>query len=350
MKGLVFNGPRDIRYENFEDPKLETPNGVIVNVSKCSICGSDLHIYHGDNISNQKYDADAPKFCVGHEFIGEIVESGPDVHTFKTGDKVLSAGGAGCGKCDKCLSGKPLECRYLTAFGTSEFLHGGQAEYVFVPNADQTLLKTNDVITDEHALLLTDAMATAYFGLTRADVKPGDRVAIVGLGPIGIIGVELAFLMGAAEVFAIDPVAHRREAAEALGAKAFEPGREGIHAIRDATEGKGPECVFEASGASKAIESVLRIVRPEGTVSFIGLPQPGDALNMQLLLFKNVTARGGVARVQDTWPALTPLLASGRLKAAGLFSHNFKLSEGAEAYRTFDARDDGVVKIMINVD
>lgn len=349
MKALVFNGPRDIRYESYDDPKLTVDNGVILKVEKCSICGSDLHIYHGDQISTTDYGADVDKFCVGHEFIGEVMELGKEVHGFKVGDKVLAAGGTGCGACEACQTGRIADCAKVTAFGLSKELNGGQAEFAQVPNADRTLMRIPDGVSDDHAILLTDAMATAYFGTTNADIKPGDSVAIVGLGPIGIIGVELAYLMGASQVFAIDPVEGRRKKAEALGATAFEPGVDAFMTIFEQTEGKGPHSVFEASGAKPAVEFALNLVRQGGTASFIGLPQADVTLPLMSILYKNATIRAGVAPVTLMWENLVPLLQQGRLKAEGLFSHTMDLSDGTEAYRLFDARDDNVVKIMMNV-
>ncbi len=350
MKALVFNGPRDIRYESFADPELLTHNSVILKVTKCSICGSDLHMYHGETLGGAPYTADTPKFCTGHEFIGEVVEAGKDVRTFKVGDKALAAGGAGCGKCVACLTGGPMKCANVHVFGIGPELQGGQAEYVCVPNADTVMLNTQGELSDEHALLLTDAMTTAYFGVTRADIKPGGNVVVVGLGPIGLIGVELALLLGAARVFALDPVASRRAMAEKLGAVAFDPTNDGVAHVLEATNGRGAESVFEASGASAAIASVLPLTAWGGTASFIGIPQPRDQLSMRLIMMKNITVRGGICQVTQTWPQLMPLLQQGRLKTAGLFSHHFKLSEGAEAFRLFDSRDEGVIKIMVDVD
>ncbi|GAA4037170.1 zinc-binding dehydrogenase [Parerythrobacter jejuensis] len=348
MKALVFNGPRDIRYEEYADPELRSPNSAILQVSSCSICGSDLHMYHGDAIGSTDYGGDAPKFCCGHEFVGEVVEVGRDVHTHKVGDKVLSAGGTGCGQCSACRVGNPIGCVHSTAFGIGPGLQGGQAELVNIPNADLTL-HSMDGLTVEQSLLLTDAMATAYFGLTRAEPKPGGTVAVVGLGPIGLIGVELALLLGAAQVFAIDPVAERRVMAEKLGAIALEPGAELIPTVREMTGGRNVQSVFEASGASGAIAAVLPLVAHGGNVSFVGIPQPDDALSMPLLMFKNVTARGGICNVTATWPHLIPLVRDGRIKATSLFSHEFGLDEGAEAYRLFDSRDDGVIKVRLDV-
>jgi len=348
MKALVFNGPKDIRYESFDDPIMSRPNGAILKVTSCSICGSDLHMYHGENIGRVNYETGVDKFCAGHEFIGEVLEVGPATHTFKVGDKVLSAGGTGCGNCDFCHKGRVLECHKLTAFGIAPDLHGGQAEFVFVPNADGTLMRCED-LTDEQALLMTDAMATAQYGINRCDIAPGDIVVVSGLGPIGLIAIELAYIQGASQVYAIDPVKTRRDHAEKLGAIVLEPGRAALSQIRADTKGEGVHCLFEASGAKPAIELMPKMMRIGGTISMIGLPQPGTAIDMLQILFRNITLRAGIARVQDEWKQLNSLIRSGRLKAENLFTHNYDLSEGAEAYRAFDAREPGVIKMKIDV-
>lgn len=346
MKALVFNGPRDVRYEDYPDPALKTPNSAVLEVKYCSICGSDLHIYHGDQIGETDYDGQLEKFCVGHEFIGEVVETGPDVHSVRVGDRVLAAGGAGCGECLACLTG--TTCQHAIAFGLSNQLNGGQAEYVNVPNANQTLLAIPDGVSDDQAVLMTDAMATASFGINNADIPQGGTVAVVGLGPIGLIGVEIALLKGASKVYAIDPVKERREHAAALGATALEPGPDAFGLIREETRG-GVSSVFEASGVKPAVDSTLKLVRHSGTVSLIGLPQGDTALPLRRILYKNLTVRAGVAPVPQLWAGLIPLLQHGRLKAEGLFSHRIDLADGAEAYRLFDSREDGVVKIMMQV-
>ncbi len=348
MKALVFNGPRDIRYEDYDDPELTVDNGVIVKVELCSICGSDLHIYHGDAIGTVDYATGIDPFCVGHEFIGEIVEAGPMVHNSTVGDRVFVAGGTGCGSCRACRSGIG-GCPATVAFGCSTRLQGGQAEFVQVPNADRTIRRIPEYLTGEQALLLTDALATAKFGIDRCEIRPGDTVAVVGLGPIGLLGVELAHLSGAAQVIAIDPVAARRDQGAGLGASALSPGDDLVPAIRQLTGGRLVDRCFEASGAAAAIASVPRIMRSGGTASFIGLPQGGTGLDMAQLIYRNLTVRAGIAPVPQLWPSLLPLLESGRLRAEGLFTHRMPLSEGAEGYRLFDARDDGVLKILFEL-
>lgn len=163
-----------------------------------------------------------------------------------------------------------------------------------------------------------------------------------------MIGVEIALLKGASKVYAIDPVKARREHATAPGATALEPRTETLGLIREETQG-GVSSVFEASGAKPAVDSTLRLVRNAGTVSLIGLPQGDTSLPLNRILYKGLTVRAGVAPVPKLWDGLIPLLQHGRLKAEGLFSHHMSLTEGAEAYRLFDSRDDGVVKIMFQV-
>lgn len=351
MKALVFRGARDIRHESYPGPELETDNKVILKVERCSICGSDLHIYHGDQIGGAggtNYGNEVAQFRVGHEFAGEVVKVGKNVRKYKVGQKVFSAGDSACGKCNECLTGNINGCRGWTALGLSNNLNGGQAEYVNVPIADFILHPVPEGVTAEQSILLTDAMCTAYFGLTRTDLQHGDTVAVVGLGPIGLIGVELAQILGASEVYAIDPVANRREHAAKLGAIALDP-KAAPGVIFENTKGLGIARVFEASGARSAVELAITIAGRGSTASFIGLPQPDVTIPMIQVLFKDITIRAGVASVRGEWPNLIPLLQHGRLKAEGLFSHQMSLSEGEQAYRIFDAREDDVVKIMVNI-
>ena len=348
MKALVFHGPRDIRFEEYADPGLDFPHSVILKVTKCSICGSDLHIYHGDRIGKTDYSAPVDPFCVGHEFIGEVVAKGKDVFRFEVGDRVVAAGGTGCGSCAACLS-RVGRCSASTAFGLSTRLQGGQSEFAQVPNADMALMRIPEGISDDQAVLLTDALATAHFGTTRADIVPGSRVAIVGLGPIGLLGIELAFARGATEVFAVDPVDTRRRHAESLGATALEP-ETALARIREITKGRMVDSVFEASGHASAIALVPSISRHGATASFIGLPQGGTGIPMRDILYRNMTVRAGVANVTAQWDQLVPLLQKGLVRGDGLFTHRMPLSQGAEGYRMFDARTDGVMKIMFDLD
>lgn len=192
-------------------------------------------------------------------------------------------------------------------------------------------------------------MATAYFGVTNADIKGGATVAVVGLGPIGLIAVELAFLKGASRVFAVDPVASRRARAASLGAETLDATPDTMAEIMERTGGRGIQSVIEASGAKAAIELALSLVGGGGVLSVIGVPQPDVALNMMPIFYRNLTVRSGNCPVPWMWPEVIPLLQQGRLRAENLFTHTLPLSEGAEAYRLFDSRQDDVVKVMIDV-
>jgi len=204
-------------------------------------------------------------------------------------------------------------------------------------------MKTFGELSDERAISLTDAMATTFVGLSRANIKPGGSVAIIGLGPIGLLAVELAFAMEEATVIAVDPVLKRRQVASGLGAVALEPGSELRAKVRDLTNGAMMGSLLEASGAPKAVDSILSIIGVGGTVSCIGLPPRDANVSLFKMINLNLTVRAGVCPVGEMWPTLLPLINSGRIKGEGIFTHHFDLSEGAEAYRLFNAREDGVI-------
>jgi len=174
MRATVLNGPGDVSLETVDDPTLTGPDGVIVRTSRTAICGSDLHLYHGV--------MGAPGVRLGHEFVGEIVEAGPDVRRFRVGDRVLVSGVVGCGRCDGCRSGDPVRCTGggPRVLGTNVELPGGQAELAAVPAADASLHHVPDGITDDAAVLLTDVLPTGYWGARNADVGPGDTVVVMG--------------------------------------------------------------------------------------------------------------------------------------------------------------------------
>lgn len=213
MKALRYYGARDVRYESMDDPTPQSDRDAIIKVDACSICGSDLHIYHGHGFSEDI------GFCVGHEAVGEVVEIGRGVSRLKVGDKVMIPAAVGCGACRSCLAGVVGLCEYSLGgcYGLSAQLQGSQAEAVRVPAADSNAVLIPDGISADQALMMTDALATAWFGARSADIVPGSSVAVIGLGPIGLMAVDSAFIMGAHVVYAIDPIAERRALAEQIG-------------------------------------------------------------------------------------------------------------------------------------
>lgn len=343
MKALRFYGTRDIRYESMDDPSLQDDRDVLVRVTGCAICGSDLHIYHGEGFSEDL------GFCVGHEAVGEVVEIGRGVRRLKSGDKVMISAAVGCGACASCLRGDVVRCETGSGacYGLSSKLQGSQAEAVRVPAGDFNAAKIPDGISEDQALLLTDGMATAWYGVTNADIKPGCSAAVVGLGPIGLMAVEQILVKGAARVFAIDPVPERRAIAETLGAIALHPD-DAVETIREATRGRMIDSIVEAVGHDRTIDLALRLAARRGTVSVIGVNQDRRFdFPMARAFAMGLTFRIGTCSVQETWPELIPLLQSGRLKPQHVISHRLSLSQGAEAYAMFDGRKDGALKMVM---
>ncbi|HWE67456.1 MAG TPA: alcohol dehydrogenase catalytic domain-containing protein [Acidimicrobiales bacterium] len=344
MRATVLQGPRDVRVVQVPDPVLPGPAGVIVTVERTAICGSDLHLYH---------DAPTgPGIQLGHEAIGTVAEIGPDVHTVRVGDRVLVSGVIGCGMCRPCLAGQPNLCQAgkAAAFGTMLDLPGGQSEAMAVPFADSFVLPVPDGIADEEAVLLTDILPTGYVGALRADIAPGSTVVVVGLGPVGIMALQCAQLFGPARILAVDMVPERLARAERLGAEPIDARQApGSLQVLEATQGRGAESVIEAVGADATVLDAVACAALGGTVSIVGvnlemaLPFP-----MALVFLKSLTVRAVFAPVPGTWPALVPLVQSGRFTLTETFTHHMGLSQAAEAYELFDSRTDGVLKVLLD--
>jgi threonine dehydrogenase-like Zn-dependent dehydrogenase len=344
VRAVVLNGERDISVEDVPDAGVPGPDGLLLRVERTAICGSDLHLYHGPMT--------IPGVHLGHEFVGTVEEVGPSVTTVGKGDRVLVSGVIGCGLCAPCRSGDVVVCRNggTQVFGTSLELHGGQAEAVGVPAADASVVKIPEGITIEQAVLLTDILPTGYLGAQRADIHPGDTVVVIGLGPVGVFALQCAQLYGPSRVLAVDMVPDRLARAEALGAEPIDAaGGDTVAKIHEATGGRGAESVIEAVGADGSINDAILAAAPGGTVSVVGVnlnwafPFP-----VPVALMKRLTFRVTLAAIPTTWPALFPLVTSGRLKPEQVFTHRMGLSEAAEAYRIFDARDDGVLKVLLD--
>lgn len=344
MRAVVLNGPGDVSVETVPDPELTGPDGVVVQVESTAICGSDLHLYHGH--------MPGAGVRLGHEFIGRIVEAGADVRSFRADDRVLVSGVIGCGSCRECVAGWPMRCLNAGSkvFGTSLDLHGGQSQAVSVPAAETALHLIPDGVSTEAAVLLTDILPTGFIGARRADIAPGSTVAIIGLGPVGICALRSAQLYSPARILAVDPVAHRRDHAERLGATVFDPGDGGAMAqLLEATGGRGVDSVIEAVGHDNTINDAIMSVRPGGTVSVIGVSTNlAHPFPMAIAMYKGITFRICVADIPSTWDNLIPLVEAGKLEPDDVFTHRMGLTEAAEAYRIFEARDDQVMKVLLD--
>jgi 2-desacetyl-2-hydroxyethyl bacteriochlorophyllide A dehydrogenase len=344
MRAVVLRGERDIVVEDVPDPTLPGPDGLILRVDHTAICGSDLHLYHGPMT--------VPGAHLGHEFVGTVEEVGPTVRTVRRGDRVLVSGVIGCGVCVACRAGDVVVCHTAgtKVFGTSLELAGGQAEAVAVPAADASVLVIPEGISDEQAVLLTDILPTGYLGALRADITPGDVVVVIGLGPVGVFALQCAQLHGPSRILAVDVVPDRLARAAELGAEPIDAS-DGttVAKVYDATGGRGAQAVIEAVGSDQTINDAILCAAPGGTISVVGVnlnlayPFP-----MPVALFKRLTFRVTLASIPTTWSALVPLVASGKLHPEDVFTHRMGLSEAAEAYRIFDAREDGVLKVLLD--
>jgi 2-desacetyl-2-hydroxyethyl bacteriochlorophyllide A dehydrogenase len=343
MKALCYNGPADIRFEDASDPQLRDSRQALVQMEQCAICGSDLHIYHGRGFSEDL------GFCVGHEAVGEVVEVGKDCRRLKPGDKVMISAAVGCGDCAPCLAGLVVGCEKGPpgCFGLSHALEGCQAEAIVVPAADFNAAPIPDGLTNEQALLLTDNLPTAYMGCLNADVGPGRSVAVVGLGPIGLMAVECAFVLGASRVFAIDLVESRRQRAAELGAIPI-AADDAVEQVRELTGGRMVTSAIEAVGLDQTISLAIRLTGQLGTISAFGV-NLNQNFNYPLgtAFMNGLTFRISGCSIQQHWPALIPLVRDGRLSPEKFISHRMPLSEGAEAYRIFDATEDVALKMIL---
>lgn len=344
MRAVVLKGERDVAVEDVPDAVLPGPDGVLLRVEKTGICGSDLHPYHGVMA--------IPGTRLGHEFVGTIEAVGADVRTVAKGDRVLVSGVVGCGACLACRAGDVVSCfnAGTQVFGVGPGLHGGQAEAVGVPAADTCVHKIPEVISVEQAVLLTDILPTGYLGARSADITPGDTVVVFGLGPVGVFALQCAQLFGPGRVLAVDRVGHRLARAAELGAEPIDASDgNAVAKIYEATGGRGANAVIEAIGSEQTISDAIMCAAPGATVSVIGvnmnfmMPFP-----FPVALMKKLTFRVQLASIPTTWSALFPLVASGRLKPEEVFTHRMGLSEASEAYRIFDQREDGVLKVLLD--
>lgn len=347
MKALTFHGPRDIRYSDVPDPVLLDERSAIIEVTQASICGSDLHIYHGEGFSQDL------GFCVGHEAVGVIVEAGSGVDRYRVGDRVLIAASVGCTQCEECDRGQTSMCLTRSGalekcYGLGARLQGSQAQFVAVPDADRNLFAIPHEITDEAAVVLTDAASTAWYGARRARITPGDSVAVIGLGPIGQMAAQQAFLLGASEVFGIDLVPERQQMAASQGIRIVDAD-DPVAQVREWTQGLGTHIAIEAVGADPTIEMAQRIVRRRGRVSVVGVNQNKKySFHMERAQVKELEFAIGLCSVQYELPTLIELTRTGRLDPAAVITHTIPLSEGPRAYELMDSRAEGVCKILLD--
>jgi 2-desacetyl-2-hydroxyethyl bacteriochlorophyllide A dehydrogenase len=340
VRAVTFQAPGEVRVDELPDPVLMTADDALVRIEASGVCGSDLHIYHGRV-------AIEPGFVIGHEFVGTVVEAGDGVTRVKRGDRVLACFQTACGTCESCRRGDYHQCEDGRVFGHGAGLGnlpGAQAEMVLVPHANLTLRPVPDGISDEVALFAGDVMGTGYHAAT--PVGPGDTVAVLGLGPVGLCAIQAAHVAGAAHVVAVDTVEQRLEMARSFGAEPVHLTEQDPRAaIKAATGGHGVDVAIEAVGHPDALDLAVRSTRNAGTVSVIGVFAERADVHMGLIWIKGLSLVAGQANVVGHLDPVLSLLASGRLDPSPLVTHHMALDDAPEAYEIYDRRE--ALKIVL---
>jgi alcohol dehydrogenase len=340
MRAVTFQAPYEVRVEEKPEPELHEPDDAIVRVEATGVCGSDLHIFHG-RVQIE------PGFTIGHEYVGTVEAAGDAVTSVAVGDQVLGCFQVACGTCYFCRHGNFHKCDGSRTFGhgaTLGSLQGTQADKALVPKANLTLRKVPEGISKDVALFAGDVMGTGYHAVQQ--VRPGDVVAVLGLGPVGLCAVQAAKVAGAAHVIAIDTVADRLEMAKQFGAQPVHLTDESPRdEMKRATAGRGADVVVEAVGNPQALELAIRLASKCGVVSVIGVYAERCEVHMGLLWIKALQMHTGHANVIGHLDKVLALLASGDLDPSPLVTHHMKLDDAAEAYDLYDRRE--ALKIVL---
>jgi len=342
MKAVVYHGPEDIRLEDVPTPKIIEPTDAIVRVTLSTICGTDIHIQHGG------LPAVKPGTIIGHEFCGEVVEVGPNVHNVKPGDKVAVSCVTQCGTCFYCLRGEYSQCTTGSwIFGY--LIDGCQAEYVRVPYADTGLHIIPEGLTEEDLLFIGDILSTGYFGAENGEIKPGDTVAVMGAGPVGMCAMATSRLWGPAQIIAVDTNEQRLQVAldNGIADIVINPAKEdAIAKIRELTEGRGADVTIEAVGITPTYNMALEAVRPAGTVSIIGVFEKPQELKMNEYWIKNLTIKMGLVNANKL-PQLIELIKKGKIDMRFLQTHKAPLNDIMEGYDVFGNKKDDCLKWLV---
>lgn len=345
MKALVYEGPGRKSWGDVADPKIEHDGDVIVQVDATTICGTDLHILKGD------VPETTPGRILGHEAVGTIVEVGSGVKTREVGQRVLVSCVSCCGFCRFCREGHYGQCLGGGGWILGHLIDGTQAELVRVPFADTSTYLVPAGVRDEDILMLADILPTAYeVGVLNGRIQPGDTVAIVGAGPIGLAAIAGAQLFSPSHIVAIDLAEARLEAAKRFGADvtvnngADDP----IAVVQALTDGLGADVAIEAVGVPESFELTTALIRPGGRVANIGVHGNPATLHLESLWIRDVTVTTGLVDTCST-PTLLRLLTSGQLDGGQFATHHFDLDEMLAAYDAFaNASETGALKVVIS--
>lgn len=344
MKALVYHGPGQRTWETVPDPRLQDPTDAIVRIDTSTICGTDLHILKGD------VPAVEPGRILGHEAVGTVVEIGDAVTTLEPGDRVLVSCITSCGRCRFCKEGRYGLCTGGGGWIFGHLIDGLQAEFARVPFADTSVYKLPPELTDEQVVFLADILPTAWeVGVLAGRVEPGDTVAIVGAGPIGLAAVMTAKLLTPGRIVVLDLADARLEKARSFGADVTinNGSTDAVAEVMELTDGLGADAAIEAVGVPQTFELCTELIRPGGRVANVGVHGHPATLHLEQLWIKGVTITTGLVDTFTT-PKLLRLVAEGRLDPTPFATHRFELDEMTEAYDTFaDAASTNALKVVL---
>jgi alcohol dehydrogenase len=350
MKALVYHGPGKKSWDEVPDPKLIEPTDAVVQIDTTTICGTDLHILNGD------VPAVTEGRILGHEGVGTVLQVGSSVRTVKVGDRVIISCVSSCGVCIYCRSGNPSHC--LADEGTlglgwilGHLIDGTQAQMVRIPFADTSLYKLPDGVPDASAILLSDIFPTGFeIGVQYGRVKPGDTVAVVGAGPVGLSVMATAALHGAAQIVAIDLDDKRLDLAKQVGAthsvnSGASDWKEQVFAL---TDGYGVDVAVEAVGVPATFDMCTHLVRPGGNVANVGVHGKAAMLDLQRLWIQNINISMGLVNT-TTLGMLLKLVKQEMLPVDKFVTHRFAFDDIINAYETFgNAAQTGALKVLIS--
>jgi alcohol dehydrogenase len=344
VKALVYHGPGQRSWDEVPDPVLRDPTDAIVRIDSTTICGTDLHILKGDVPEVQ------PGTILGHEAVGTIVEVGAAVTTVKPGDRVLVSCITSCGRCRFCKEGHYGLCTGGGGWIFGHTIDGLQAELARVPFADTSVYVVPEGLSDEDVLFLADILPTAYeVGVLNGGVQPGDTVAVVGAGPIGLAAIMTAQLFTPGRIIAIDLADSRLEKAREFGADlVINNSRENaVELIMELTGGLGVDVAIEAVGYPETLRTAAALVRPGGAVANIGVHGVPVELPMHELWIHNITLTMGLVDTVSI-PTLLTMVASGKIPSEKMGTHRFTFDRIGEAYDVFaDAAANSALKVVI---
>lgn len=331
MRGTMIYGPKDIRLEERDDPRVIEPTDAIIRLTATCVCGSDLWPYRGI----ESVEGPAP---MGHEYVGVVEEVGSEVQTVKAGQFVIGSFFASDNTCEICRAGYQSRCVHAEPIGAI----GTQAEYARIPLADGTLVATPGAPSADlvpSLLAASDVLGTGWFAAIAAEVGSGKTVVIVGDGAVGLLGVLAAKQLGAERIIAMSRHSDRQSLALEFGATDIveERGDEGVERIKELTNGLGAHSVIEAVGTQQSMMQALRATRPGGHIGYVGVSH-GVELPGQELFFSGVHLHGGPAPVRRFLPALIPLICDRQIDPGKVFDLTLPLDQVAEGYAAMDER------------